>query len=222
MTLKSQTIKMLSQHVQKKAQTARLSGGSRPIVDELVLGLLTDAGLKPKEICSLNIGDIVKAGAARSVRIVSPRKKPARQVPISPSTMHAIDYYLKAFRKNAGKAEPLLLNERNNRLSYISVYNKVKKIGRECGLDTLTPSILRKAYMARIFREDGDLRFVQQQVGHASYKTTARFLQQTTPPKRESAICEACEQQVPAFQTTTIDSGQVLCVACLKEIRQVP
>ena len=56
-------LKKLRQYVKDKADIARMRGGSRGVIDELIVELLVNTGLRASELCGLNIGDLpVKHG----------------------------------------------------------------------------------------------------------------------------------------------------------------
>jgi hypothetical protein len=59
------------------------------------------------------------------------------------------------------------------------------------------------------------LRLVQQQAGHARVKSTARHLR----PGRLRQRCEVCDTPIARAEGTRIDSGQLLCPSCLKDLR---
>jgi hypothetical protein len=74
-------LQQLVAHVREHADAARQSGGSRTIVDEIIILALLDAGLRPLELCALRVADTpahhgrpelhVQAGPARAHRVVT-------------------------------------------------------------------------------------------------------------------------------------------------------
>ena len=81
-----------------------------------------------------------------------------------------------------------MLSERGTPLSYVSLYSKIHRIGRETGVTRLSLGALRFAFLRRLYDKAQDMRYVQEQAGHAHLKTTARYIkaltqdQDTTPP----------------------------------------
>jgi len=58
---------------------------------------------------------------------------------------------------------------------YRTVYEKMKKLGKKSGIGKLHPHMLRHTYLTRLYNVEHDLRFVQDQAGHASPTTTAIY-----------------------------------------------
>jgi integrase len=65
----------------------------------------------------------------------------------------------------------LLGSERGDRIIYRSIYAKIKRIGEQAGIGKLHPHMLRHTYLTRLYNIEKDLRFVQDQAGHASPPT---------------------------------------------------
>ena len=51
-------LRKLRRYVKDKADLARMRGGSRGVIDELIVELLVNTGLRATELCNLNIGDL--------------------------------------------------------------------------------------------------------------------------------------------------------------------
>jgi integrase len=79
------------------------------------------------------------------------------------------------FKRPLTPKEPLLMSERGKRFIYMSLYSKIKKIGKKAGIGKLHPHMLRHTYLVRLYNVEHDLRFVQDQAGHASPTTTAVY-----------------------------------------------
>ncbi|NQV32618.1 MAG: site-specific integrase [Phycisphaeraceae bacterium] len=203
----------LLSYVRKQANVARLKGTMRPIVDELIFELLCSAGLRPKEMCELNISDTPVSHNRSIITVRSKNKHRSREIVIPQETDEVIRHFVTIVRTHSEQNDPLLVSERANRFGYASIYNKIRRVGEQVGLPGITPNILRKTYMARLFMQKQDLKFVQQQAGHAHSKTTALCV------KRASVFCDACQREISDNQAELIDSGQVLCLKCLKDFR---
>jgi integrase len=61
---------------------------------------------------------------------------------------------------------------------------KIKKLGRQAGIGKLHPHMLRHTYGTRLYNIEQDLRFVQDQLGHASPTTTAIYAKTNTKARR--------------------------------------
>jgi integrase len=51
-------LKKLRRYIRDKADLARMRAGSRGVIDELIVELLVNTGLRASELCDLNIGDL--------------------------------------------------------------------------------------------------------------------------------------------------------------------
>jgi len=242
--LSEKQLKKLTHRVRENATTARLHGASRAIIDELIVDLLVEAGLKPNELCDLCLRDTPVRQAASTITVRSKRGHRARDIPISEAMAERIKRFATLYRQGAKPKDPLILSERGNPLGYFSIYSKIRRIGLGAGIKNLQPNALRKTYIVNLFDKEQDLRLVQQQAGHSSPKTTALYVKRASPqpkakkakskvkvkakvkarakPKPESTAkkkCEACGKRVSINRIAQIDSGQVLCSTCLKELR---
>jgi integrase len=70
---------------------------------------------------------------------------------------------------------PVSASAKGDRVIYRSIYEKIKKLGRQSGIGKLHPHMLRHTYGTRPYNVEQDLRFVQDQLGHASPTTTAIY-----------------------------------------------
>jgi integrase len=206
-------LEKLLAYTRAQANAARLKGTMRPIVDELIFELVCHAGLRPKEICELNVSDTPVSHNRSIVAVRSKNQHRSREIVVPEETDEIIRRFVAVFRKHSKLHDPLLLSERGNRFGYASIYNKIRRVGERVGLPGINPNILRKTYMARLFMQEQDLRYVQQQAGHAHSKTTALYVK----PARVS--CDACNTEIVEHHAELIDSGQILCLQCLKEFR---
>jgi integrase len=233
----------LLHYVKSRADLAREKGTTRAIHDELITLLLVNTGVRPRELCDLNLGDLPAEHGESTVWVRGPDDSVARKVEIGPETVRCLERFVRLYRKGANADEPLFISERGNRLTYMSVYSKVRNVGEKAEIGRLHPRMLRRTYLIRLYSAERDLRFVQDQAGHASPKTTARYAKSNgnggqepaaTPPayslpldlngnspegSEQISICEACGESISEGPGTIIDSGQILCADCLKYFR---
>lgn len=210
-------------HVRDSATAARLHGNSRAVIDELIVDLLVEAGLKPKELCALCLQDTPAVQSENKIKVRSKLGHRAREIQISQPLTERLKRFITVYRPGAKPKDPLILSERGNPLGYFSIYSKIRRIGQGAGIKNLQPNTLRKTYIANLFSREQDLRLVQQLAGHSSPKTTALYVQtKANQPKSKSTPrkkCEACGRRVSINRIAQIDSGQVLCANCLEELR---
>lgn len=168
-------LKRLRQYVKDMADLARQRGSVRAIIDELIVGLLANTGLRASEVCDLDIRDLPVAHGKPSIWIRDGKGKVTRTVDIPESLQKRLERFVRLYRKDAKPTEPLLVSTKGGRMIYRSIYEKMKKLGKQSGIGKLHPHMLRHTYGTRLYNVEQDLRFVQDQLGHASPTTTAIY-----------------------------------------------
>jgi len=168
-------LKRLRQYVKDMADLARQRGSTRAIIDELIVEMLTNTGLRASEICKLNISDLPVTHGKNSVWIRDGKGKVTRTVDIPESLQKRLERFVRLYRKGAKHKDPLLVSTNGKRMIYRSIYEKIKKLGKQSGIGKLHPHMLRHTYGTRLYNVEQDLRFVQDQLGHASPTTTAIY-----------------------------------------------
>lgn len=173
--LSEKQLRRLRQYVKDMADLARQRGSMRAIIDELVVELLANTGLRASELCKLNIGDLPMSHGKATVWIRDGKGNVSRTVDIPESLNRRLERFIRLYRKGASNNAPLLVSAKGSRMIYRSIYEKIKKLGRNSGIGTLHPHMLRHTYGTRLYNVEQDLRFVQDQLGHASPTTTAIY-----------------------------------------------
>jgi len=140
--------------------------------DAAIFTLLYGAGLRISEALSLRISD---APFGDSVRIFGKGGK-TRLAPLLPVVREALDRYL-ALRPPVSPQEvALFLSIRKKALSARLVQMEMKRHARTLGLDeNATPHALRHAFATHLLQAGGDLRAIQELLGHASIAATQRY-----------------------------------------------
>ena len=165
----------LRKYVKSKADLARMRGGSRSVVDELIVELLVNTGLRASELCNINIGDLPAKHGKDCIWIRDGKGKVSRTVDISDKLKKRLERFVRLYRKGARAKSALLVSEQGGRIIYRSIYAKIRRIGQQAGIGKLHPHMLRHTYLTRLYNIEKDLRFVQDQAGHASPTTTAIY-----------------------------------------------
>jgi integrase len=188
-------LRKLRQYVKDKGDLARMRGGSRGVIDELIVELLVNTGLRASELCNLNIGDLPVKHGKDCIWVRDSKGKVSRVVDISEKLKKRLERFVKLYRKGTKANSPLLVSERGKRIIYRSIYAKIKRIGQQAGIGKLHPHMLRHTYLTRLYNVEKDLRFVQDQAGHASPTTTAIYAKtNNTARKRQVEALDDEEQ----------------------------
>lgn len=137
--------------------------------DLAIMELLYSSGLRVSELTSLNCEDLDHDDAL--VRVVGKGKK-TRLVPVGQHAQQAIIAMLKD-RFDAHPGAPLFVNRFGKRLGSRSVQERLKRYGvQRLGSSALHPHMLRHSFASHVLESSGDLRSVQEMLGHANISTT--------------------------------------------------
>lgn len=140
--------------------------------DTALYTLLYGCGLRIAEALSLNVGDFPLTGDAFTI---TGKGNKQRLVPILPAVKSAVKAYLKV-HPHPLPNEPLFVGTREDRINPGVVQRNVRAIRRYLSLpSTVTPHALRHSFATHLLQGGGDLRTVQELLGHASLSATQRY-----------------------------------------------
>ncbi|MGH6977297.1 MAG: tyrosine recombinase XerC [Stellaceae bacterium] len=141
--------------------------------DFAILMLLYGCGLRIAEALSLTRGAAPETGGM--LRIVGKGNK-ARLVPVLPAVADAVRDYLAVCPIDLKPDEPLFVGARGRVLNPRQVQATMAKLRRALGLpEHATPHALRHSFATHLLAGGGDLRAIQELLGHASLSTTQRY-----------------------------------------------
>jgi integrase/recombinase XerC len=140
--------------------------------DVALLTLLYGAGLRISEALSLKRGDVPLGDA---LTILGKGRK-ERVVPILPIVREALDHYAARIPFTGAKDAPLFLSRRGKAMSAREAQALMQRIRSALGLsERATPHALRHSFATHLLAGGGDLRSVQELLGHASLSTTQTY-----------------------------------------------
>ncbi|HEY2069406.1 MAG TPA: tyrosine recombinase XerC [Rhizomicrobium sp.] len=145
--------------------------------DVALLTLLYGAGLRISEGLSLKRGD---APLGDQLSIVGKGRK-ERVVPLLPVVRDAVDAYVKACPFQLAPTAPLFLSRKGLPMSAREAQALMQRLRSSLGLpERATPHALRHSFATHVLAGGGDLRAVQELLGHASLSTTQTYTQVET------------------------------------------
>ncbi|WP_282152585.1 tyrosine recombinase XerC [Ruegeria atlantica] len=140
--------------------------------DVAVVTLLYGCGLRISEALSLTGSD---APLPNSLRIVGKGRK-ERIVPVIPAARTAVDRYLQLCPHPQSQEEALFRGVRGGALNPRAIQDVMAKARMQLGLPaTATPHALRHSFATHLLSAGGDLRAIQELLGHASLSTTQAY-----------------------------------------------
>jgi integrase/recombinase XerC len=141
------------------------------IRDRAILELFYSSGLRLSELTGLDITDIdIQGGEAR----VTGKGSKTRIVPVGQAARSAIQRWLSVRPQLAKLTEKgMFVSRRGTRLGVRSVEKRLKYWAARQGLDrNVHPHMLRHSFASHILESSGDLRAVQELLGHKNISTT--------------------------------------------------
>ncbi|OUS15744.1 tyrosine recombinase XerC [Gammaproteobacteria bacterium 50_400_T64] len=139
--------------------------------DRALLELLYSSGLRLAEIANVDIGDI---HAHEATVTVTGKGNKMRLVPVGRCALQAIERWLKVRGERTLENESaLFVSQRGKRISHRAIQQRVKQMGQQQGISQpLHPHMLRHSFASHMLESSGDLRGVQELLGHANLSTT--------------------------------------------------
>ena len=154
-----------------QAQQLFEAGGESPVAtqDLAMLELLYGAGLRLQELVQLNWSDL---DLAQGYVVVLGKGNKTRQAPIGKACIAALRLWQDEHPQPA-PGEAVFVGRGSRRISARSVQRKLKQISQQqLGDDALHPHMLRHSFATHMLESSGDLRAVQELLGHADISTT--------------------------------------------------
>ncbi len=147
--------------------------------DRALLALLYGCGLRIGEALALNrdavAASTVAVGRSGTLRVLGKGAK-ERIVPVLPAVAEAVRAYLEVCPFDPGMEGPLFLGRRGKRLDAAVAQKQMRRVRHALGLpDSATPHAMRHSFATHLLTGGGDLRTIQELLGHASLSTTQRY-----------------------------------------------
>ena len=139
------------------------------IRDMAIVEVMYSSGLRVTETININIADFEEEMSF--LRVLGKGSK-TRLVPIGRFAVAAIKNWLMERKKIATNTDALFLNSKGTRLSVRSVQLRLKKMALKQGLPPVHPHMLRHSFATHMLESSGDLRTIQELLGHSSLSTT--------------------------------------------------
>jgi integrase/recombinase XerC len=140
--------------------------------DTALLTLLYGAGLRISEALSLRRGDVP---LGQSLSIIGKGKK-ERIVPVLSVVREAIETYAVKIPFESGPHASLFVSRRGKPMSAREAQRLMQRLRSALGLgERATPHALRHSFATHLLHNGGDLRAVQELLGHASLSTTQTY-----------------------------------------------
>ena len=140
--------------------------------DTAVLTLLYGCGLRISEALNMTFS---QAPLPEVLKILGKGNK-ERIVPVIPAARDAVDTYLRLCPHAHEPDTPLFLGVRGKKLNPRQIQKVMEQVRMQLGLpSSATPHALRHSFATHLLEAGGDLRAIQELLGHASLSTTQAY-----------------------------------------------
>jgi len=139
--------------------------------DKAMFEVIYSSGLRLAELVGLDVGDVDLAeGTAR----VTGKGSKTRVVPVGRHALRALESWLRVREKLVRAGETaMFLNREGRRLGPRLVQQRLKLWALRLGIAAnVHPHVLRHSFASHVLQSSGDLRAVQEMLGHSSISTT--------------------------------------------------
>ena len=137
--------------------------------DLAIIELIYSSGLRVSEAVSANLSDF--EDNKNFLRVLGKGSK-TRLVPVGRFAKNAVEDWIIERDKLLTKDDSLFVNLRGNRITTRSVQERLKNIAIMQGLPPVNPHMLRHSFATHLLESSGDLRSIQELLGHSSLSTT--------------------------------------------------
>ena len=140
--------------------------------DQAIFELFYSSGLRLSELVALNLSDLPTVFDDGTLRVFGKRQK-TRIVPVGQKAKTALAEWLKIRANIANVDEPAVFVGRlGERLQSRGVARRLESLGNAVLHRHLHPHMLRHSFASHMLQSSGDLRAVQELLGHASLAST--------------------------------------------------
>tara|TARA_Y100000768_G_scaffold311863_1_gene246484 strand:- start:754 stop:1647 length:894 start_codon:yes stop_codon:yes gene_type:complete len=139
------------------------------IRDKAFLELLYSSGLRVSEAVNVNIASFESDFSF--VKVLGKGQK-ERMLPVGKFAKDAITTWIEKRSEIRSTSDALFLNKYGNRISIRAMQERLYKISISQGMSPVSPHMLRHSFATHILESSGDLRSIQEMLGHSSLSTT--------------------------------------------------
>ena len=137
--------------------------------DKAFLELLYSSGLRVSEAVNVNITSFESDFSF--IKVLGKGKK-ERMLPVGKLAREAIEEWLKVRESLNIEIDALFTNKYGKRISVRAMQERLYNISVSQGMPPLNPHMLRNSIATHILESSGDLRSIQEMLGHSSLSTT--------------------------------------------------
>lgn len=141
------------------------------IRDKAILELLYSSGLRLAEIAGLDLADL---DFAQAIVTVTGKGNKQRRLPLGRLAIAALRAWLQVRNDKAdGDETAVFVSQQGSRISHRNIQQRLRELGIRRGANqALHPHLMRHSFASHMLESSGDLRAVQELLGHSDISTT--------------------------------------------------
>ena len=149
--------------------------------DMAVLAMLLDTGIRAEELCTLTIGNTFLARTVSEdsyIKVMGKGRK-EREIPLGDKARRALNRYLREYRKDTKKGDPVFLSRYHTRLTghaLALILDRLKDVSTLPKDAQINPHKFRHSFAARYMSNGGDVYDLARLMGHSSVAITEGYL----------------------------------------------
>jgi integrase/recombinase XerD len=144
-------------------------------VNHFIVQFLLFTGLRAAELLNMKFRDTSRCHCKNVVLVTRGKGNVSRTILVPEVLQVVVDCYQQECRPGAKPGSFLLVAEGKTRMGYDALLHRLKRIGIESGVGRLRPHMLRHCYAIGLYGVAEDIRFCQDQLGHAHIETTSIY-----------------------------------------------
>lgn len=149
--------------------------------DMAIVAVLIDTGVRASELRTLQIGHVFLARDAKedSYLKVMGKGRKEREIPLGNRARRALNRYIRQYRKNTKKTDPVFWSRQGGPLAPVSLKDILVRLRDLAGLpEDLDVNLhkFRHSYASRFIANGGDIYDLSRLMGHSSVAVTEHYL----------------------------------------------
>lgn len=212
-------VRRMREWARKEGDRARRNGTNRGLTDELIVEIMLATAIRSEELCHIILSDLPCHHGKDLIYVRKGKGQSSRTVFVCQDLIEKIKDYIRKVRRGAKPGSPLfanesghrllktrvkrkgkwvILRERTSRISYLSLYRKIKRIAREAKIQNLRPHSIRHTSLTIFFAANKDIAATAKLAGHKNIQTTQRYV---------GVFDDSLRNQVRKFREFITDNG---------------
>ncbi len=163
--------KKLPNYLSEAEASALIKAGKSHPKSLAIIMTLAYTGMRVGELCALDINDVDTD--ENTIRIRGGKGDKDRIVIMSRDCSLSLKEYISSIRNSNASTRALFVSAKGTRYDSSTIERIIRQTRDEAGISKrVTPHVLRHTFATSLLRNGGDIRFIQQILGHASVATT--------------------------------------------------